>query len=58
MQWTVYALYEDGTYPLFLRQFSRADLAVDFYQQLCDDYPSRSFVIVTGLIVSYRYKEV
>ena len=58
MEWTVYALYEDGSYPLFVRQFSRLDLAVDFFQQVCDDYPRRSFLLTSGLILCYRHKEV
>ena len=58
MQWIVYALYEDGSHPLFLHQFPRPDLAVEYFQRLCDAYPSRTFVLVTGHIVSYRYKEV
>lgn len=58
MNWVVYALYEDGSYPLFVREFSRLDLAVDFFQWLCDEYSSRTFLLTTGLIVSYRHKEV
>ena len=45
-------------FPMFLDEFSLRESAVSFYQRLCDDYPDRSFLLVRGIVVSYRFKGV
>lgn len=57
MNWRVYMLPERG-FPMFMNEFPSRELAVVYYQRLCDSYPSDTFVLVRGLLVSYRYKEV
>ena len=57
MNWRVYMLPDRG-FPMFMNEFPSRELAVDYYQRLCDNYPSDTIVLVRGLVVSYRSKEV